>query len=120
MTDSQGVALPAFTEHRVQHGGGRLYVRDFPDSGPAFVLLHGFPDNAHIYDNLIPHLAAAGRRTVVFDFLGFGASDKPEGALYSFEQQVGDLEASFTDTLGRAAIARPGPSSHMPLHRGIP
>jgi haloalkane dehalogenase len=57
------------------------------------VLLHGFPDNAHIYDDLIPHLAAAGRRTVAFDFLGFGASDKPEGALYSFEQQVGDLEA---------------------------
>jgi len=29
-------------------------------------------------------------------------------------------ENPFTDTLGRAAIARPGPSSHMPLHRGIP
>jgi pimeloyl-ACP methyl ester carboxylesterase len=25
--------------------------------------------------------AAAGRRTIAFDFLGFGASDKPEGAL---------------------------------------
>ncbi len=57
------------------------------------MLLHGFPDNSHIYDDLIPHLAQAGRRTVSIDFLGFGASDKPEGAHYSFEQQLGDLEA---------------------------
>lgn len=73
---SQGATLPAFTEHRVQDAGGGLYVRDFPGSGPAFVLLlHGFPNNAHIYDDLIRHLAAAGRRTIAFDFLGFGASD---------------------------------------------
>ena len=93
MVDSQRAALPAFTEHRVQHAGGSLYVRDFPGSGPAFVLLHGFPDNSHIYDDLIPHLVAAGRRTIAFDFLGFGGSDKPEGAVYTFEQQLGDLEA---------------------------
>ena len=35
----------------------------------------------------------AGRRTIAFDFLGFGGSDKPEGAVYTFEQQLGDLEA---------------------------
>jgi haloalkane dehalogenase len=39
---------------------------------------------------------SAGRRTVAMDFLGFGASDKPEDALYSFEQQLGDL--SFAST----------------------
>ena len=93
MTNSQGEPPSAFTEHRVSHAGGNLYVRDFPGSGPAFVLLHGFPDNSHIYDDLIPNLTAAGRRTTAFDFLGFGASDKPEGAVYSFEQQLGDLEA---------------------------
>jgi haloalkane dehalogenase len=100
---SQGATLPAFTEHRVPHAGGSLYVRDFPGIGPAFVVLHGFPDNSHIYDRLIPHLAAAGRRTVALDFLGFGASDKPEGALYSFEQQLGDLEA-VVDALGLEKI----------------
>jgi len=88
--------LPAFTEHRVERDRGSLYVRDFPGSGPAFVVLHGFPDNSHIYDHLIPHLVAAGRRTVAIDFLGFGASDKPEGAHYSFDQQLGDLEAVVT------------------------
>jgi pimeloyl-ACP methyl ester carboxylesterase len=104
---TEGATLPAFTEHRVQHAGGSLYVRDFPGSGPAFVLLHGFPDNSHIYDGLIPHLAAAGRRTVAFDFLGFGASDKPEGAIYSFEQQLGDLEA-VVDALGLEKIVPVG------------
>jgi haloalkane dehalogenase len=85
--------VPAFTEHRIAQGQGNLYVRDYAGSGPAFVLLHGFPDNSHIYDDLIPYLVAAGRRTVAFDFLGFRASDKPEGATYSFEQQLGDLRA---------------------------
>jgi pimeloyl-ACP methyl ester carboxylesterase len=83
MTDSQDAAFPTFTEHRVQRDRGSLYVRDFPGSGPAFVVLHGFPDNSHIYDDLIPHLVS----------VGFGASDKPEGAHYSFEQQLSDLEA---------------------------
>lgn len=93
MTDSQDATLPACTEHRVPRDGGSLSVRDFPGSGPAFVVLHGFPDNSHIYDDLIPHLVSAGRRVVAIDFLGFGASDKPEGARYSFDQQLGDVEA---------------------------
>jgi haloalkane dehalogenase len=84
---------PPFTEHRIAEGQGHIYARDYPGSGPAFVLMHGFPDNQHIYDELIPHLVAAGRRVVAFDFLGFGASDKPTGATYSFKQQLGDMEA---------------------------
>ena len=82
-----------FTEHHVPRGEGGLYARDYAGSGTAFVLMHGFPDNLHIWDDLIPHLVASGRRVVTFDFLGFGASDKPAGAAYSFKQQLGDLEA---------------------------
>jgi haloalkane dehalogenase len=82
----------SFTEHCVAVDKGTLYVRDYAGQDPAFVLMHGFPDNLHIYDELIPYLVAAGRRVVAFDFLGFGASDKP-GSGYSFTQQMGDLEA---------------------------
>lgn len=81
-----------FIEHRIAVDGGKLYVRDYAGEGPAFVLMHGFPDNLQIYDDLVPHLTAAGRRVVSFDFLGFGASDKP-GSGYSFGQQLADLEA---------------------------
>jgi haloalkane dehalogenase len=56
------------------------------------VLMHGFPDNTHLYDRLVPHLA--GRRPVVrFDFLGWGRSDKPEGYPYTATNQTGDLAA---------------------------
>jgi haloalkane dehalogenase len=82
-----------FAEHLIPRGQGKVYARDYAGIGPAFVLLHGFPDNLHIYDNLLPFLVAAGRRVVAFDFLGYGASDKPAGAVYSFERQLGDLEA---------------------------
>lgn len=78
--------------------GGEIYVRDYPGSGPAFVMLHGFPDNLLIFGKIAPQLAAAGRKAVIFDFLGFGASDKP-GSGYSFDQQVGDLLA-VADSLG--------------------
>jgi pimeloyl-ACP methyl ester carboxylesterase len=84
---------PSFIEHYVPREQGRVYVREYAGTDPAFVLMHGFPDNLHIYDQLILHLVAAGRRVVTFDFLGFGASDKPAGANYSFKQQQNDLEA---------------------------
>ena len=83
---------PSFTEHRVPREQGRIYARDYRGAGPAFVLMHGFPDNLRIYDDLVPYLVADGRRVVTFDFLGFGASDKPAGTTYSFKQQLGDLE----------------------------
>jgi haloalkane dehalogenase len=64
-----------YQESWVQRGQHRIYVRDYPGEAPPVVLLHGFPDNLHLYDRLVPELA--GRRLVSFDFLGWGASDKP-------------------------------------------
>ncbi|MDQ0899063.1 MULTISPECIES: alpha/beta fold hydrolase [unclassified Paenibacillus] len=71
------------------------------------MLMHGFPDNLHIYDDVVPYLVAGGRRVVVFDFIGFGASDKPAGAKYSFEQQLGDLHA-VVESLGLDKIVPVG------------
>jgi len=90
---------PSFIEHRIQREHGHLYARDYPGAGPAFVLMHGFPDNLHIYDELVPYLSRAGRRVVTFDFLGFGQSAKPEQASYSFSQQLDDLKV-VVKTLG--------------------
>jgi haloalkane dehalogenase len=83
----------SFVEHQVPREGGQIYARDYKGAGPAFVLMHGFPDNLHIWDDLVPYLITSGRRVVTFDFLGFGASDKPASVAYSFNQQLGDLEA---------------------------
>jgi haloalkane dehalogenase len=82
-----------FAETYIPREKGRIYTRDYAGAGPAFVLMHGFPDNLHIYDRLIPYLVGAGRRVVTFDFLGYGASDKPADTNYGFKQQLDDLEA---------------------------
>ena len=94
---------PAFVEHHVQRDQGSLYVRDYQGAAPAFVLMHGLPDNSRIYDDLIPYLTAGGRRVVAFDFLGFGESDKPAGGTYNFQQQLGDLIA-VVEALGLGKI----------------
>ncbi|MCG2626282.1 alpha/beta hydrolase [Bradyrhizobium sp. WYCCWR 13023] len=82
-----------FRTARVETPSGGVYARDYAGTGPAFVMMHGFPDNLHIYDDLVPRLTRAGRRVVTFDFLGFGASDKSQEGGYSFAQQLSNLEA---------------------------
>jgi haloalkane dehalogenase len=85
----------AYVEHHITHDGHMIYAREYAGQDPAYVMMHGFPDNLHIYDYLAPYLTQAGRRVVVFDFLGFGQSEKvaPGNYPYTFEQQVGDLAA---------------------------
>jgi haloalkane dehalogenase len=81
------------TERWVQRNGHRIYLRDYAGQGPAIVLMHGFPDNLHLYDRLVPHLTRATRRVITFDFLGWGASDKPARYPYTATNQTGDLDA---------------------------
>lgn len=101
---------PTFVEHHIPRDKGSIYVRDYAGAGPAFVLMHGFPDNLLIYSELIPFLVAGGRRVVAFDFLGFGASEKPADAVYSFRQQLGDLLA-VVETLDLGKIIPVGHDS---------
>jgi haloalkane dehalogenase len=72
----------------------RIRVRDYPGEPPAIVLMHGLPDDQHLYDRTLPFLA--GRRVVTFDFLGWGESDKPAGYPYTAHNQTGDLDAVIT------------------------
>jgi len=81
-----------YREHMVPRGPYRIYAKDYPGEEPAIVLMHGFPDNLHLYDRLVPHLVSEGRRVVVFDFLGWGRSDKPEGFPYTADNQTRDLD----------------------------
>jgi haloalkane dehalogenase len=81
-----------YRETFVQRDRHRIYVREYPGEEPTIVLMHGFPDNLHLYDRLTPHLSPP-RRVVAFDFLGWGASDKPAGYPYTASNQTGDLDA---------------------------
>jgi haloalkane dehalogenase len=84
-----------YQEIFVQRNQHRIYVRDHPGAEPTIVVLHGFPDNLHLYDRLLPHLSPP-RRVVAFDFLGWGNSDKPPGYPYTTDNQIGDLDAVIT------------------------
>lgn len=69
-------------------------------SGPPVVLLHGFPDSAHLWRHQIPALQAAGFRVIAPDQRGFGGSDKPQDKnAYAIEQVLGDVVA-LLDQLG--------------------
>jgi pimeloyl-ACP methyl ester carboxylesterase len=84
--------MMAYQETLVPRNGHRIYVREHPGAEPPIILMHGFPDNVHLYDRMVPYLAAS-RRVVLFDFLGWGGSDKPPGYPYTTDNQVGDLDA---------------------------
>lgn len=68
------------------------------------ILMHGFPDNVHLYDRIIPYLSPA-RRVLAFDFLGWGASDNrltthtPQGTkrvIWTRWSESGNSEKSFS------------------------
>ena len=81
-----------YTEQFVPREQHRIYAREYAGAEPTIVLMHGFPDNLHLYDRLVPFLSPL-RRVVTFDFLGWGASDKPAGYAYTATNQEADLNA---------------------------
>ena len=76
----------------VSRGRYQMYAEMTRGSGAPIVLMHGFPDNTHLYDRLRPYLTR-GEPVVRFDFLGWGRSDKPAGYPYTAANQVGDVDA---------------------------
>lgn len=96
------------TVHRVQRADGHhIQAREFNPSkkavGPTLILMHGFPDNQHLYDRLIPVLSAH-HHVVSFDFLGWGDSDKPPGHRYDVASQRADLDAVIRLLAGRQVV----------------
>jgi haloalkane dehalogenase len=89
-------AQPHLQQLVARPDGGRLAVREFNPGQrgrtPTLVLMHGFPDNQHLYDALIP-LLAQRHHVVSFDFLGWGGSDKPARTVYDVASQRADLDA---------------------------
>jgi haloalkane dehalogenase len=83
--------------HAVPRGPWTIAAREFgaehAGDGPTIVLMHGFPDNQHLYDLVAPALGRT-HRTITFDFVGWGTSSTPPpGHTYTFDDLRGDLEA---------------------------
>lgn len=85
------------------------YLESGPDRGPAAILLHGFPDDPHCYDQVAPKLAAAGFRVLVPWLRAYGPTRFLDAATPRSGQQAAlgaDLR-DFMDALGvrRATLA---------------
>jgi pimeloyl-ACP methyl ester carboxylesterase len=95
--------MMAYQETFVLRDQHRIHVREYAGVEPTIILMHGFPDNLHLYDRLFPQLSPP-RRVIAFDFLGWGASDKPPGFPYTATSQVGDLDAVITQLRLQQAV----------------
>ena len=68
-----------------------LYYEDH-GSGPAVVLLHGWPVDSRSWERQTRELLVGGYRVITYDRRGFGRSSRPEG--YDFDTFAADLESS--------------------------
>ncbi len=79
--------------HRVEASDGlRLHVLEWSREGVPMVLLHGHGNEAHLWDDFVPHVAPH-YRVLAVDQRGHGDSDwDPEGR-YDSDAMADDLEA---------------------------
>jgi haloalkane dehalogenase len=101
-------------------GGTTLGYREM-GTGPAVLLVHGWPTSSFLWRDVMPGLAATNR-VLAIDLPGFGASDKPPHSRYTFadfEQAIdGFLAAVQIDEVALAAHDIGGPVAvHWALNR---
>lgn len=75
-----------FPPHYTQIDRGLRMAHVEAGEGPPVLMLHGEPTWSYLYRKMIPGVAAAGRRAIAPDLIGFGRSDKPADP-YDFSYQ---------------------------------
>lgn len=88
--------------------GHSIFVRERAGDADRMpvLFLHGYPSSSYDWRHAFNELR--GHRLIVFDFLGFGLSDKPRDQLYSLKLQA-DLVEALAD---RLEIERPSLVAH--------
>jgi non-heme chloroperoxidase len=66
-----------------------LYYEDH-GSGPAVILIHGYPLNSASWEKQVPELLTAGHRVITYDRRGFGKSSQPSTG-YNYDTFAADL-----------------------------
>jgi len=78
----------------------RARVAGMTNTGPALILLHGFPETSAMWLPLIDAAVAAGYRVVAFDQRGYSPGARPDDvAAYQTLELVGDVVA-IADAVG--------------------
>ncbi len=82
--------MTLLTDHLVVDGV-RLAYRDRGE-GPPVVFIHGTPSHAYEWRDIMPRIEAEGFRTIAYDLLGYGLSERPVDRDTSVAAQTGLLE----------------------------
>jgi haloalkane dehalogenase len=80
-------------EVELKREGGIAYrevVPDEPGDADPVLLVHGFPQSSYMWRDLLPGVAAAGRRAIAPDLVGYG--DSPPDRPATWERHVEALE----------------------------
>jgi pimeloyl-ACP methyl ester carboxylesterase len=83
--------------------GRRIFVRERegPSDRPPLLFLHGYPSSSYDWRHAFDELE--GHRLIVFDFLGYGLSDKPRDQLYSLRIQA-DIAEAVAERFGNEPV----------------
>ena len=59
---------------------------------PVLLFVHGYPDDARMWQDTVPHVNAKAWPMICLDLLGFGSSSKPtESKIYNYKQQADSI-----------------------------
>lgn len=90
--------------HFVEANRLRHHLVEWPGTGPALLLCHGFLEHARVWDFVAPRLVAAGFRPFALDWRGHGDSEwVGRGGYYHFADYVADL-AGIVRWLGERVV----------------
>lgn len=86
------------------------YHESGPASGMPVILLHGFPDDAHAYDEVAPLVAKAGHRALSVYLRGYGPTRFLDASAPRTAEQaaIGQDVLDFADALGLKQFAVAG------------
>jgi pimeloyl-ACP methyl ester carboxylesterase len=110
----EGAHMQAVTHRTVGTNGIRLHVAEC-GTGPAVVLVHGFPESWYSWRYQLPALAAAGYRAIAIDVRGYGRSSKPVRVEdYRMLKNVADV-VGLTESLGAGPVTLVGHDWGAPI-----
>src|SRR5215469_15244581 len=106
--------MMVYQETFVQRDQHRIYVRDHPGAEPAMILMHGFPDNVHLYDRrLLTSRRRVGSCCLIFSG-GAVRISRPAILTPPTIKSVTSTPSSPNWGSGKSSSSRTTPRAHRP------
>ncbi len=92
--------------HFIEVDGATVHFQEFGDkTNPTLFLIHGYTASTHVWNAVVPTLAAQKFHVIAVDLVGFGFSDKPAWFDYTIASQARIVERLMNRLgIGKATI----------------